>query len=93
MRLWLLLAACRASELHIVSLVPQAVQVYWLPGPEAPGRASGELAPAPDSLVISTYAGTSCGVKRHHLVSRHMHDTSIRQEYCYYIYILYHYIF
>ena len=52
-----LLSAAGASELHIVSHVPQAVEVYWLPGPEAVGRSSGSLAPAPSSLVISTYAG------------------------------------
>eukprot|EP00435_Cladocopium_sp_Y103_P001188 s2762_g1.t1 len=62
MRFLLWLATAAAEELHILSHVPEVVQVFWLPG-GAQSRFSGELNAAdsdgPSSFVLNTYAGHS----------------------------------
>lgn len=62
MRFLLWLAAAAAEELHILSHIPEVVQVFWLPGGAlSPSRLSSELDAAdsdgPSSFVINTYAG------------------------------------
>ncbi|CAK9079404.1 unnamed protein product [Durusdinium trenchii] len=59
---FVLLAVCAAQELHILSKVPETVQVHWLPGGDAKSHPSGELEPAGEeasSFIINTYAGHS----------------------------------